>query len=645
MNALKDFAAYLRKKHLKELAVENLRLLRSMHIPMMRFFADVPEAKLLEMGAFIFNRFLTSVENNETHIEVDNSLKNWEEDKILSGISKHDIQPSELIFIYAARQKAIMKFIPAYTKNSAEAVKIIDELFTYHAEFQDKAIQTLYKVRNDTQTLLKEKEGRYQSLFESASDAIIATDMKFNITEWNKAAEELYGYKKEEVLGKPYVDVIKVIFEENDTKESINEKLRESGEWQGEMIHAGKNRNGIHVRTSSSVIKNSKGVSIGFLSLTSDISSQKKAEEDLKNSQDFLNSVIENIPNMIFVKDAEELKFVGLNKAGEDLLGFAREDLLRKSDYDFFPKEEADFFINKDRLVLESGKLEEIPEEFIHTKYKGVRILETKKIPIMSSDGHPKYLLGISNDITERKKVENELKQKSSELLRSNQELEQFAYVASHDLQEPLRMVTSYLQLLSNRYADKLDHDAKDFIFYAVDGAVRMRNLINSLLDYSRVNRLKAFEKLNVTNILEEILSDMREQIKGAGIKVSYENLPNVFGDPVLIAQLISNLVSNAVKFRNEKNPEIKITGKKSNGETLFSVEDNGIGIQKEYFDKIFVIFQRLNNKEKYPGTGIGLAICKKIVERHGGKIWVESELNKGAKFYFTIKDNLISPV
>lgn len=199
-------------------------------------------------------------------------------------------------------------------------------------------------------------------------------------------------------------------------------------------------------------------------------------------------------------------------------------------------------------------------------------------------------------------------------------------------------MVSSYVQLLATRYKDKLDQDANDFIGFALDGSNKMRNLINDLLQYSRVNKVRTFEQIDMNNLLNEVLQNFKDPIKENNATIKSDSLPEIFGDKILIGQLLQNLISNAIKFRGAQNPEIYISGKKINKEYLFSVKDNGIGIAKEYEDTIFVIFQRLHRDEKYPGTGIGLAICKKIVERHGGKIWFESEINIGTTFYFTIK-------
>ena len=233
----------------------------------------------------------------------------------------------------------------------------------------------------------------------------------------------------------------------------------------------------------------------------------------------------------------------------------------------------------------------------------------------------------------------NDLKVKMEELKRSNKELEQFAYVASHDLQEPLRMVASFTQLLQIRYQDKLDDDANDFIKYAVDGAIRMQNLISDLLIFSRVgSRGKPFKTTDMNVVLEAAINILRQIIEKTDTKITYKPLPVILADESQIIQLLQNLISNAIKFRSEEPPCIHISGEVKADKWIFSVSDNGIGMESKYFDRIFVIFQRLHKRDKYGGTGIGLAVCKKIIQRHSGKIWVESELGKGSSFHFTIK-------
>lgn len=226
------------------------------------------------------------------------------------------------------------------------------------------------------------------------------------------------------------------------------------------------------------------------------------------------------------------------------------------------------------------------------------------------------------------------------ELARSNAELENFAYLASHDLQEPLRMVSSYLQLIERRYKDRLDQDANEFIGYAVDGAARMQQLINDLLSYSRVNsRTRPSHSVDCNQVLQQVLQSLKLLINECHAKIEYSDLPTVRGDSIQIIQVFQNLLSNALKFHGTAAPQIAIGAKLQEGIWKFWVWDNGIGLEMQYAERIFVIFQRLHSRTEYEGTGVGLAICKKIVERHGGQIWVESALGQGTTFYFTLPE------
>ena len=244
----------------------------------------------------------------------------------------------------------------------------------------------------------------------------------------------------------------------------------------------------------------------------------------------------------------------------------------------------------------------------------------------------------LEGKVEELTRTERNLKQKTSELIRSNADLEQFAYVASHDLQEPLRMVASYTQLLGKRYKGRLDADADDFIAYAVDGATRMQGLINDLLSYSRVGSLgKPLILTDTQAVLNQSLRNLKKSLEDSGAEVTHDPLPSSWVDPTQLEQLFQNLVGNAIKYRGKEAPRIHISAEKKDSAWFFSVRDNGMGIHPDHSERIFMIFQRLHSRESHSGTGIGLAICKKIVERHGGRIWVESKPEMGSTFYFTI--------
>jgi signal transduction histidine kinase len=238
----------------------------------------------------------------------------------------------------------------------------------------------------------------------------------------------------------------------------------------------------------------------------------------------------------------------------------------------------------------------------------------------------------------EKKAQDKKLATYARELERSNEELEQFAYVASHDLQEPLRMVGSFLQLLQKKYADRLDAEANQFIYYAVDGAARMKRMVVGLLEYSRLNRDLAVQQVDLSTTIDEALKNLAASIVENGAVIRCTGVPVIQADPVQMLQLFQNLIGNAIKYRKDQSsPFIQISAQMEEGHWLFAVEDNGIGIERQHADKIFLLFKQLHNQTRYSGTGIGLAIVKKIVERHRGKIWFESEQGQGTTFYFTL--------
>ncbi|MBD3219496.1 MAG: PAS domain S-box protein [candidate division Zixibacteria bacterium] len=263
--------------------------------------------------------------------------------------------------------------------------------------------------------------------------------------------------------------------------------------------------------------------------------------------------------------------------------------------------------------------------------------IQTQSLTMKDMQGKPTLTVGICLDVTEKINSRKELELTLERLNQSNEELEQFAYVASHDLQEPLRMVGSFVQLLQKRYEGRLDNDADEFIAYAVDGANRMKQMINDLLTFSRVGtRGKEFKPVDCNRVMHGVLTDLRNLIQDSDAEIQCDKLPTIIADSAQIAQLFQNLISNAIKYC-ERTPQINIVAEKSDGDWIFSVEDNGIGVDPKYFDQIFIIFRRLHGKSSYAGSGIGLSVCKKIVNRHGGRLWVESSLGEGSRFYFTI--------
>ena len=391
---------------------------------------------------------------------------------------------------------------------------------------------------------------------------------------------------------------------------------------------------GEHFRDESGRIIRSVG-------MVHDITERKKAESELIESKLKLNLALENgnigiwewnpVTNEV-IFDERIVQMLELEPGSYKRYFRALIPLVHEEDINHLQSSVKNSIENK--LPLET--IFRIKPKTGKMKYISAKALVNKnKQPITMS--------GVCFDITDLQKGTEKLVSKlNEELLRSNKELERFAYIASHDLQEPLRMVSSFTQLLSTQYGDKLDANAKEYINFAVDGAKRMYDLLNGLLDYSRIStRGSAFRKLNLNLALENTLKNLSLIIEERKAIIKSEDLPTVVGDESQITRLFQNLISNSIKFSSES-PMILISSKSDKDNYIITVRDHGMGIDSQYFDRIFQIFQRLMPRDKFEGTGIGLAICKRIIERHGGKIWVESEPGNGSAFSFTIPKNNI---
>ena len=317
------------------------------------------------------------------------------------------------------------------------------------------------------------------------------------------------------------------------------------------------------------------------------------------------------------------------------ILGYEEDELIGRPSLSFVLAEDRDA-VRENAVRMLKGECSLGYEFRVVNKQAKIKWVMETVVPIYYR--RKRATLGCLIDVTERKQMEEILKQITAEFQHSNTELEQFAYVISHDLQEPLRMVSSYTQLLAKRYSDKLDNDADEFIAYAVDGTKRMQSLLHDLLEYSRVGtRGKPFSLVNCEHIVEQAIANLKIAIEECDASVSYDVLPTIMGDEGQLVRLFQNLIGNAIKFRREEAPQVHISAKRMNYIVTFSVKDNGIGIDPQHSQSIFEIFRRLHTIEEYPGTGMGLAICKKIVERHGGHISVQSQPGQGSTFYFSV--------
>lgn len=506
---------------------------------------------------------------------------------------------------------------------------------------------------------------------EQSPASVVITDIKGNIEYVNPRFTQVTGYTPDEAIGKT-PRILKSGEQGPDVYKEMWNAISSGKEWRGEFHNKKKDGVLYWEAVSISPIRDSKGLITHFVGVNEDITERKRMEEelkslnktleqrvaertaDLKESEEKFRKISASAQDAIIMLDSKE-RVSYWNEAAEEMFDYSKGNVLGRHLHELIiPEKFREGHLNGFKKFQEAGLGASLGKtlELSALKKGG------KEFPIELSLSGVKIkgkwnAIGIIRDITKRKrmserllaeiggrkKVQKRVKQIVEELKRSNDELEQFAYVASHDLQEPLRMVSSYTQLLARRYKDKLDDDAKEFIEFAVDGATRMQRLINDLLQYSSLGtKGKPFEPRDCTVIFDKAIANLKIAIEDSGAIVTHDNLPNIMVDSTQFVQLFQNLIGNAIKFRREEEPpRVHVSAKHNEDEWMFSVSDNGIGMDPQYADRIFVIFQRLHKKNEYPGSGIGLAICKKIVERHGGQIRVDSEVGKGTTFNFTI--------
>ncbi len=504
-----------------------------------------------------------------------------------------------------------------------------------------KSIASLIDItdRKLAEEALNESEAKFRTLFESAGDTIILVD-RDRFIDCNQKTLDMFGCSREEFLaanpqkfwpefqpdGKPTSAML---------MEAIKSAIR--GDTSTFEIK--------HCRYDGTIFDSELTFTIVKLSgkkylqaIVRDITERKITEIALKEGEAKYRTLYESAIDTIILINNELI--TDCNLAALKMFRSTREQLIGRPTWEFMPEFQPDGLFSKD-MAKEKIK-QALKGEMLFLEWRFIRcdgsIFDAELTLNTITLKGEKYFQAIIRDITERKQAAEQMKKLTQELERSNTDLAQFAYVASHDLQEPLRMVTSFVQLLQHRYRGKLDKDADEFISYAVDGASHMQRLINDLLKYSRVGTHgKTLEPTNFNIVISHAISNLSKMIADNDAIINIDHLPTIQADYTQLIQLFQNLIINAIKYHGKRQPEILIRAVNEGDFWLFSVRDNGIGIDKEYIDKIFTIFQRLHNKSKYPGTGIGLSICKKIVERHGGRIWVESKLGQGSTFYFTM--------
>jgi PAS domain S-box-containing protein len=495
-------------------------------------------------------------------------------------------------------------------------------------------------IRKAAEKHLAQMEGRYRGLLEAAPDAMVVVNQAGEIVLLNLQAENQFGYSRDELIGQKVKNIIPQGFAERliaDGTRSAAEALAQQIGTGIELIARRRDGTEFPIEIMLSPLESAEGTLV--TAAIRDISVRRAAEKHLAQMEGRYRGLLEAAPDaMVVVNQAGEI--VLLNVQAENQFGYSRDELVGQKVKNIIPEGFAERLVADALRSVEDALAQQIGTgiELIARRKNGTEFpIELMLSPLESAEGI--LVTAAIRDITTRKKAEANLLNKMDELNRSNEELGQFAYIASHDLQEPLRMVASYTQLLSRRYKGKLDADADEFIAFAVDGAGRMQRLIQDLLAFSRVGT-KGQDLLDISSeeAFQIALTNLRGAIEDSGALVTHDPLPPVLADEVQLIQLFQNLVGNAIKYQNPGIPRIHISAARNGAKKwIFSVQDNGLGIDPQYFERIFGMFQRLHKREEFAGTGIGLAICKKIVERHGGSISVESQPGQGSTFRFAL--------
>jgi PAS domain S-box-containing protein len=496
----------------------------------------------------------------------------------------------------------------------------------------------LATIRDATQR--RQAEAKYIALLEAAPDAMVVVNQAGEIVLLNLQAEKQFGYHRDELLGQRVKNIIPEGFQErliSDGTRTAAEALTQQIGTGLELFGRQKDGTEFPIEIMLSPLENADGILI--TAAIRNISARKAAEEALRQSEERLRLVVSNATDYAILMLDLDGRVVSWNEGAERIKGYRAEEIVGQHFSIFYPTE--DIGNGKPALHLaEATRNGRFEDNGWRVRKDGSRFYANVVITALYDEtGLLRGFGKIARDITERKRAEEHLAKTVDDLKRSNDRLEQFAYVASHDLQEPLRMVASYTQLLAKRYQGRLDSDADEFIAYAVDGCNRMQGLIRDLLAYSRSgNESKLLREISTETALKEALANLRVSIEESGAIVTHDLLPAITTDHTQLVQVLQNIVGNAIKYRGAAVPLVHVSAAKSGGrDWIFSVQDNGLGIAPQYFERIFIVFQRLHGREDFNGTGIGLAICKKVVEQLGGRIWVESQLEKGSTFYFSL--------
>jgi PAS domain S-box-containing protein len=523
----------------------------------------------------------------------------------------------------------------AERRRAEEAVEALAISRSQLKELGEKHLEQMEEVRRLGADALRESEERYRQLLDGVQNyAIFMMDPRGQILSWNAGAERIKGYSADQIIGHNFSCFFPPADIEKSRPEEILRMTTAKGRHEEQGMRVRRDGSRFLANVVFTALRDTAGNLRGFSEFSHDLSESKESEARYRN-------LLEAAPDaMVVVNVSGEI--ILLNVQAETQFGYRRDELVGQKVKNIIPDGFAERLIADGNRSASEALAQQIGSgiELSGRRKDGSEFpIEIMLSPLETVEGV--LVTAAIRDITERRKSEEQLVKTVWELKRSNDDLQQFAYVSSHDLQEPLRMVSSYTQLLAKRYKGRLDSDADQFIAFAVDGCNRMQGLIQDLLAYSRAGTNgKELCEVSSEKALQKALTNLRITIEQSAADVTHDSLPAVRTDEAQLTQVFQNLVGNAIKYHGAEAPRVHVSAtKNSSNEWTFSVRDNGLGIDPQYFERIFILFQRLHGRDEFEGTGIGLAICKKILERLGGRIWVESQPEKGSTFYFALPE------
>ncbi|GAP08295.1 MAG TPA: PAS domain-containing sensor histidine kinase [Anaerolinea thermolimosa] len=539
--------------------------------------------------------------------------------------------PVSLVLLAHSSDSGTINHFSFHARDTREAHRLAEELRRARDELEKRVAERTAELRRS--------ETLYRTLAEAAPDIVMVISTEGKIEYANQRAAFFFGKSVEELNGQSVIH----LFPE-DAGQRLWKRIRQVVR-SGQAL-AFESKNIFHgvpfwLDTILVPVHDEENHLTHVLGVSRDVSRRKQIEEDLYRSRHMLQLILDHIPQRVFWKDTQ-LRFLGANRAFLEDAGLnSVEELIGKLDTDLPWKANAAQYQADDRAVMESGE-EKLGYEEPQTRPDGHTLwLQTSKIPLRERDGHVFGVLGTYEDITEIKRTAQSLAALNTELARSNAELEQFASVVSHDLQEPLRMIASFTQLLERRYGGQMDERGRKYMGYIVQGTQRMQQMIHDLLAYSRVStHARPLVAVDCNRLVEQVIFNLQATLQESGGRVEVSPLPVIKADEPQLFQVFQNLIGNALKFRREGvSPLVQVSASREAQAWRFAIADNGIGIDPQFKERIFNLFQRLHTPDEYPGTGIGLALCRKIIRKHGGEIWFDSTPGKGSTFFFTIPD------